>query len=45
MFQKHPPTIPEKKNKTKQNPRSSVRNRAFKALLGMEGARKTEKGR
>ena len=45
MFQKHPPTILEKKNKTKQNLRNSVRNKAFKALLGMEGAKKTEKGR
>ena len=45
MFQKHPPKILEKKNKTKQNPRNNVRNRAFKAFLGTEGARKTEKGR
>ena len=45
MFQKHLPTILEKKNKTKQNLRNSVRNKAFKALLGMEGAKKTEKGR
>ena len=45
MFQKHPPTILEKKNKIKQNLRNSVRNKAFKALLGMEGAKKTEKGR
>ena len=42
MFQKHPPPILEKKKKTKQNPRNSVKNRAFKDLLGTEGVKKTE---